>query len=416
MTGAGSRGTARGSGRLAELDLLRFVAAMAVLSFHYFIAFNSVWGERPAKLFPAISTLSGLGILGVELFFMISGFVILMSIWGRGLGTFALSRLVRLFPAYWVSVAVTAALYGLTGATALDPKLSSAEYGVNLTMLQRALGVYDANGVYWSLWAELRFYVLISVLVIVGVTFGRCLVFMGVWLLAAGLLAGSDQAWVDLVVMPKYAPYFVGGMAFFLMTRFGPRLVLWCVAGISAGLAVSAAMDRVAGRVGLVGYAAMPVPPWAVAVTVIGFYALMALVALGMLRRLRWRGLVTLGALTYPLYLFHTAAAVLIIPALRDALPPWLTALATVAAAMAFSYLVYRVAERPVQEFVRARTRRAAAPQAPAAPPAFPVASPVVSASPVASAAPVFPASPPSAPPPDHRPDPWSAGEKASLP
>lgn len=57
---------------------------MAVLAFHYFIAFASVWGERPSELFPAISTLSGLGILGVELFFMISGFVILMSIWGRG--------------------------------------------------------------------------------------------------------------------------------------------------------------------------------------------------------------------------------------------------------------------------------------------------------------------------------------------
>ncbi|MEU6741831.1 acyltransferase family protein [Streptosporangium sandarakinum] len=427
MTGAGSRGTVRGSGRLAELDLLRFVAALAVLSFHYFIAFASVWGERPAKLFPAISTLSGLGILGVELFFMISGFVILMSVWGRGLGAFALSRLVRLFPAYWVSVAVTAALYGLTGATALDPKLSPAEYGVNLTMLQRAFGVYDATGVYWSLWAELRFYLLISILVIVGVTLNRCLVFMGVWLLAAGLLSGSDQAWVDLVVMPKYAPYFVGGMAFFLMTRFGPRLVLWCLAGISAGLAVSAAMERVAGRIGLVGYAAMPVPPWAVAATVIGFYVLMALVALGLLRRLRWRGLVTLGALTYPLYLFHTAAAVLIIPALRDALPPWLTALVTVAAAMAFSYLVYRVAERPVQEFVRARTRRAApppvpaaqafpaAPPVPAAAPAFPTAPPFPAAPPVASAAPAFPPGPPG-PPPNPRPDPWATGEKASLP
>ncbi|MGJ6961787.1 acyltransferase family protein [Streptosporangium sp. G11] len=361
VNGTGSREASRGSGRLAELDLLRFFAAMAVLAFHYFIAFASVWGDRPAELFPAISTLSGLGILGVELFFMISGFVILMSIWGRGLGAFALSRLVRLFPAYWVSVAVTAAVYGLTAATALDPKLSLGEYGINLTMLQRAFGVYDANGVYWSLWVELRFYVLISILVIIGVTLNRCLVFMGVWLLAAGFFAGSEEAWVDLVVMPKYAAYFVGGMAFFLMTRFGPRLVLWCLAGISGGLAVNAALDRVAGRVENVGYAAMPVPGWAVVATVIGFYVLMAMVALGWLRWLRWRGLVVLGALTYPLYLFHTPAAVLIVPALRDVLPPPLTALVTLLAAMVFSYLVYRVAERPLQEFVKSRRRRRAA-------------------------------------------------------
>ncbi|WP_406313947.1 acyltransferase [Streptosporangium sp. NBC_01639] len=373
MTGAGSQGTARSRGRLTELDLLRFVAALAVLAFHYFIAFASVWGDRPSELFPAISTLSGLGILGVELFFMISGFVILMSIWGRGLGAFALSRLVRLFPAYWVSVGATAAVYGLTAATALNPKLSPGEYGVNLTMLQRAFGVYDANGVYWSLWAELRFYLLISILVLVGVTFNRCLVFMGVWLLAAGFFAGSENTWVDLVVMPKYAAYFIGGMAFFLMTKHGPKLILWCMAGISAGLAVNAALDRVSGRVELVGYAAMPVPGWAVATTVICFYVLMAMVALGWLKWLRWRGLAVLGALTYPLYLFHTTAAVLIVPVLRDALPPWLTALVTLLAAMAFSYLVYRLVERPVQEFVKSRRRRPGAPPSP--PPRMPFAA-----------------------------------------
>jgi peptidoglycan/LPS O-acetylase OafA/YrhL len=377
VTGTGPREVARGSGRLAELDLLRFVAAMAVLSFHYFIAFASVWGDRPAKLFPAISTLSGLGILGVELFFMISGFVILMSIWGRGIGAFALSRLVRLFPAYWVSVGTTAAVYGLTAATALDPKLSLGEYGINLTMLQRAFGVSDANGVYWSLWVELRFYLLISVLVLAGVTFNRCLIFMSVWLLAAGFFAGSDAAWVELVVMPKYAAYFIGGMAFFLMTKYGPKLILWCLAGISAGLAVSAALDRVAGRIELVGYAAMPVPGWAVAATVIGFYVLMAMVALGWLRRLRWRGLTVLGALTYPLYLFHPTAAALIIPALRDTLPPWLTAVVTVLAAMAFSYVVYRVAEHPLQEFVKARRRRRPPPP-PVSSPASLIATPLV--------------------------------------
>lgn len=371
MNGTGSSEALRGSGRLAELDLLRFLAAIAVLAFHYFIAFASVWGDRPAKLFPAISTVSGLGILGVELFFMISGFVILMSIWGRSLGAFALSRLVRLYPAYWVSVAVTAAVYGLTAATALDPKLSLGEYGINLTMLQRAFGVYDANGVYWSLWVELRFYVLISILVIVGVTLNRCLVFMGVWLLAAGFFAGSDEAWVDLVVMPKYAAYFVGGMAFFLMTRFGPRLILWCLAGISGGLAVSAAIDRVAGRVERVGYAAMPVPEWAVVATVVGFYVLMAMVALGWLGWLRWRGLVVLGALTYPLYLFHTPAAVLIVPALRDVLPPPLTALVTTLVATAFSYLVYRMAERPLQEFVKSLRRRRGASPSPSQLPAL---------------------------------------------
>lgn len=211
------------------------------------------------------------------------------------------------------------------------------------------------------------------------------------WLLAAGILAGSENEWAQLIVMPGYAPYFVAGMAFFLMTRYGPRLVLWCLAGAGGGLAVNAALARVAGRIEAVGYQAMPVPPWAVVVTVIGFHALMALVALGGLRWLRGRGLLVLGALTYPLYLLHPTVAAVLVPALRETLPPWLTALITTLAALALSYAVYRLVERPVQEFVKARRRLRSASAAPS-PGTVPTAG-----------------SPHSAPP-------FAAGETASVP
>ncbi|GAA3093722.1 hypothetical protein [Nonomuraea salmonea] len=46
---------ARENGRLAELDLLRFLAALAVVAFHYLVAYASVWGDRPAELFPALA-------------------------------------------------------------------------------------------------------------------------------------------------------------------------------------------------------------------------------------------------------------------------------------------------------------------------------------------------------------------------
>ncbi|MFD0887039.1 acyltransferase, partial [Streptosporangium algeriense] len=105
---------------------------------------------------------------------------------------------------------------------------------------------------------------------------------------------------------------------------------------------------------------AMPVPGWAVVVTVVIFYVLMALVALGALGWLRWRGLVLLGALTYPLYLFHSTVAAVLVPMLRDTLPPWLTAVVTVLVTLVLSYLVHRLVERPVQEFVKARRRRPA--------------------------------------------------------
>jgi peptidoglycan/LPS O-acetylase OafA/YrhL len=302
---------------------------------------------------------AGLGILGVELFFVISGFVILMTVWGRGIGGFARSRVVRLFPAYWVSVLVVAGVYGLTRATALDPRLSTGEYAVNLTMLQRAFGVTDANGVYWSLWVELRFYLLIAVLVLVGVTMARCLVFMGTWL-AATLAATFVEAGpiVDLVVMPKYAPYFIAGMALFLIRRFGSAIHLWAFVAAGFALALRSALQRVAGRVEAAGFKAMPVEDWMVVAAITLMFGVLAVVALGGLSRLTWGGLTTLGGLTYPLYLLHTPVAVVLVPALRDALPPWVVAAATTLAAVALSYAVYKLVERPVQRLFRPASRR----------------------------------------------------------
>ncbi|WP_113702614.1 acyltransferase family protein [Nonomuraea lactucae] len=346
---------ARGDGRLAELDLLRFIAALAVLAFHYLVAFASVWGDRPAELFPAVAPFAGLGILGVELFFVISGFVILMSAWGRGVGAFARSRIVRLYPAYWLSLAAVAALYGLTGATALDPRLSTGGYLVNATMFHRLFGVADAAGVYWSLWAELRFYLLMAILVVIGVTYARVLVFGGLWLSAAlgAELLGNEV--LSEIVMPRYAPYFVAGMALYLIHRHGSAWLPWLYVVAGWVMSLHSALERVHGRIKVAGFKNMPVTDTAVIVTVTVIFAAMALVALGVFRLPRSRVLTALGGTTYPLYLFHSTLAVALIPLLADRLPPWLTAGATTLAAVLLSYLVYSFAERPIQRFLKPR-------------------------------------------------------------
>ncbi|MFI6316088.1 acyltransferase family protein [Nonomuraea sp. NPDC050556] len=362
---------ARGDGRLAELDLLRFVAALAVLSFHYFIAFNSVWGARPAELFPLLAPVAGLGILGVELFFVISGFVILMTVWGKGLGGFARSRLVRLYPAYWLSLAATAGLYGLLGAKPGDPKLSVGEYLVNATMAQRAFGVTDASGVYWSLWAELRFYLLMAVLVLIGVTYNRVLAFMGVWLAAAAAVEWLPILYdVQLpkllgeIVMPRYAPYFVAGMALFLIHRYGSALLPWLFTVAAWALSLHSALERVHGRIKAVGFKNMPVTDTAVIVTVTLIFLAMALVALGLIRMPSSRVLTALGGTTYPLYLFHSIVAIALIPVLTGHLPPWLTALVVTLAALILSYVVYSCAERPIQQLLKPRRTPQTPPEA----------------------------------------------------
>ncbi|WP_235855028.1 acyltransferase family protein [Nonomuraea aridisoli] len=349
---------------MAELDLLRFLAALAVVAFHYLVAYASVWGDRPAELFPALAPLAGLGILGVELFFIISGFVILMSVWGRGLGAFARSRLVRLYPAYWLSLAAIAALYGLTAAKPLDPKLSPGEYLVNATMFQRLFKITDASGVYWSLWAELRFYLLISILVIIGVTYGRVLAFAGIWLAAVIGARLLDDGLLNEIVMPNYAPYFIAGMALYLIHKHGSAWLPWLYVAAGFALSIGSALDRVHSRIDLAGFKNMPVTDTSVIVTITLIYIAMSLAALGMLRLKSSRLLTALGGTTYPLYLFHSAVAVALIPLLAGDLPPWATATITTLAAILLSYLVYSFAERPIQRLLKPRRR----PETPAAP------------------------------------------------
>ncbi|WP_200211033.1 acyltransferase family protein [Micromonospora coerulea] len=71
--------------RLYEIDLLRIIAALAVVVFHYTF---SGWtqGHSPVS-FPALGEVSRYGHLNVDLFFVISGFGVLLSAWDRRPGS-----------------------------------------------------------------------------------------------------------------------------------------------------------------------------------------------------------------------------------------------------------------------------------------------------------------------------------------
>src|SRR5699024_10591942 len=98
-------------GRLRAMDALRLLAALAVVLFHFTTRDHGRWGAQlPHEVFPALSHVVRYGYAGVHLFFTISGFVILMSVWGRSPRQFVASRISRLYPAFWVAVLATATL------------------------------------------------------------------------------------------------------------------------------------------------------------------------------------------------------------------------------------------------------------------------------------------------------------------
>ncbi|MFD6415073.1 acyltransferase family protein [Streptomyces sp. NPDC060194] len=341
--------------RLRALDGLRLLAALMVAGYHFGGRGGEVtqaWGASPKALFPTAHAWLAYGCLGVQVFFVISGFVIGMSGWGRTPRAFFASRAARLYPAYWAAVALVTAVFALPWVA--FEAVSPSDALVNLTMLQQPLGVDRVLGVCWTLWAELRFYALFALFVVVpGVTRGRVVRFCAGWTLAAAAAAGLDEPLLDLVLMPEYAPFFVGGLGLYLVHRDRRDLTAWGVVAISwligqhqavAGLWHPADASAFSFRSSLV----------IVAVVTSGFAAVAA-VALG---RLGWADrpwLTVAGALTYPFYLVHEHLGWVVIDTLhhRLGLPPLPTAALTVTGLLALAWLLHRWVEQPLTPLLR---------------------------------------------------------------
>ncbi|MET7286009.1 acyltransferase [Streptomyces sp. NPDC005573] len=347
---------ARGS-RLYALDGLRLLAALMVCLYHYTGRGGPVsasWHQAPSRLFPTLSHVSVYGNLGVQFFFVISGFVICMSGWGRTLGDFFRSRVARLYPAYWVALVL------VTGASLALPVVVHAvradEFLVNLTMLQQPMGVPRVLGVCWTLWVEVRFYALFALLVVArGVTYRRVVMFCGVWTLAVVLCRTNGNALTDQLVMPDYAPFFIGGLALYLVHRFGNGLLPWGIVAFSWLLAQSDATR------GLWHAHGEPVrDPYVVMAIVTLAFAAVACVAAGWAARANWSWLATAGALTYPFYLVHEHLGWFVIRVLHRGLglPAWPTLGATVLSMLTLAWLIHRLVEKPLGPRLRRALKR----------------------------------------------------------
>jgi peptidoglycan/LPS O-acetylase OafA/YrhL len=336
--------------RLEVLDGLRFVAAMSVLAYHY-TAIAHVWHRPATEVFPSQPFAHGW--LGVQLFFLISGFVICMSSWGRTPGSFLLSRVVRLYPAYWLSVLVVAA--GLTVFPGLPWRPTTSDVLVNLTMFEDAVGVPEIADVYWSLWAELRFYLLFLLLVWWGLTYRRVVAFCALWLGATAATQAflPDGGIVQIVLTTDHAPLFTAGIGCYLMYRFRPTFASWAIVAASFVLALPAVTHRNQ----LESKAGEVIPNGPVIVLLAVWFLLIVAVALGWLGWVRGRWLVVAGAVTYPLYLLHLDVGGALLYLFQWRVPP-LVLVPVVAAVLIFiAWLVHRYVERPVAPRLRSALR-----------------------------------------------------------
>ncbi len=338
--------------RFLLLDLLRLCAAVAVMLYHYTARFNDQWDAVPSEKFQFVSQFTAYGFLGVQLFFVISGFVILLSAEGRTVGQFVSARVARLFPAYWAGVILTTLLFVVI-APQFERKVSATEFLVNLTMVQKAFGVRHIDGVYWTLWIELLFYIMIALLISVRLTEAKVYWFAFLWPLIGALAHASDSAFLSSLLSPAYAPLFAGGMLLYLLHSRGNSLLRWMLLLFNVCLAAHQTVTfDVLGSAQK--YTGVQLSENVGVVLVLGIFGLVAAVTLTPLQHRGWSWMTYAGALTYPLYLVHEYWGWWMIGIVNPVAGKW----AAVGAAFAVSFLLAIVIERWVERPIRPRLRR----------------------------------------------------------
>ena len=327
--------------RFQELDGLRGLAALGVVLAHYVTLANTFFPQLrqiPVNLDPLT--------LGVHLFFLVSGFVIFMTV--RRVGSaraFLVARFTRLFPPFWVALLVTTAFGYLSRESWLQP--GPRQFLANLTMAPKLLGEKPVDGVYWTLPVEWVFYLGMAALIAVGLAHRERLALglLAAWAvlsvgLAAGLItwraAGSGVADVLLTAtIAEYAPLFATG-ALLLHSReqgaLDPRLALTIPSAVAAG--------------GLV-------QGWAHALALCVPLALFtAVVTRERTGWLLWRPLQFLGMVSYSWYLLHQNIGYALISLTQDRI---LGMVLGFVLTLVLAWGLYELVERRFSRWLRAR-------------------------------------------------------------
>ncbi len=286
-------------GRFTYIDALRGFAALWVLLYHFV---GRLTDDFAVTCLPApLQSFVHHGWLGVEVFFVLSGFVIAYSLRDARvtpgyLARFALRRSLRLDPPYWVTIFLAYGMLRLGGAVLVPAGGDGTALLVNLLYLDRVVGVPSAVSVGWTLCLEIQLYLTYILLLALsqrlaswaGEGKARLLVFgpVAAWSLAVGFDAAAAP-WRGLCVGYWYM-FFLGVLTAWLVCgQLSLRgFVLSC---LGVGLATVLHWDvRAAAAVAV----ALSI------VLVAGFGRLHTL--------LDWGWLQYLGRMSYSLYLTHT--------------------------------------------------------------------------------------------------------------
>lgn len=328
---------AESSQRLSALDALRGIAALAVVLFHYLPYYDQLYGHT----FTPWAVLD-YGRYGVHMFFILSGFVIFMTLERtRTAGWFGLARAFRLLPALWAGIVLTFLAVHLMGPADRAVGLGSAL--LNATLLHEYLEFPHVDGAYWSLVIEATFYCWIALLFYGLKQWQPLRLALWAWVVVsyAGVLwwrdiPGALEFLVKDLLFVKYAPLFVSGMLIFRWHRYGrPAAADLALLALAVGHA-------------LIAYKA----PFSL--FVVGCYGVFALAVAGHLNSLANPPLLWLGRLSYALYLVHQNIGYGVIGwSYQAGLPGWAGVTLALALALTLAAAIHYAIEKPALTWFR---------------------------------------------------------------
>jgi peptidoglycan/LPS O-acetylase OafA/YrhL len=332
------------------IDLLRFFAAVMVTVFH--LAFWS-WAPEistPKEIsggfyqYPELSGLSSAGWVGVEIFFVISGFVIVFSAKASA-WQFLRSRVLRLVPAAWICAPITAILLIF---------FTTYPTGDLIKRLVRSLSFWPfpswVDGVYWTLGIEIVFYSFIFVLLVfrqqkylvLGLSVIGCASAL-YWMLP--ITKESSRA-IELTLLPHGCFFAIGGLLWAILCN-GANKWLWAIIAFSSIGGVLEIYHVSAPRASLAGTSASTL--FALSFWMAGNLVIILSVRYAHVVSSYLSGgwVRSLGLATYPLYLLHDVMGAAILKSLASlGFGRWLALILALAIPLIVSFAVALLLER----------------------------------------------------------------------
>lgn len=343
-TGASEEGVAR----VPALDLLRLIAVLGVVLFHYGFRGPTTLGTTQVAL-PELAWFARYGFLGVPVFFVISGFVIAYSAEGRTAIGFAIARFARIYPTFVFCMTLTFLAILIFGAPHFQT--SVAQWTANLFIAAPKLRQPYIDSAYWSLVEEVIFYAWVTLFMAAGLFHRRIDAIVLIWLGVSMLNELTiDSPVLDKILLTDHGGFFATGILIYQLHRGRRDATLQWLLAASVATAVYQALHNLEW---LRENAEATFDDWIVATICLA--SILAIIGATRIRRLPLPGgvVIAIGGMTYSFYLLHQMVGYIALDRLGPAAhPEALVGLIVLAIALS-SWAIWRYVERPSQRWTK---------------------------------------------------------------